>query len=116
MKKILVVDDDVNILEVVDMLLSRNGYEVLTHSTGFNVVDLVKKHAPDLVILDIHLPGKLGSEICKELKTINNLPPILLFSADTKEGDAFAVCKADGFIKKPFDIHDFLEVIKLHTL
>ncbi len=116
MKKILVIDDDKDILDVVEILLTMRGYEVLTHDTGFDVVDMVKKYDPDLLILDIHLPGKLGTEICKELKTINNLPPILLFSADAKEGDAFAICKADGFVQKPFDIHDFLEVVKLHTL
>lgn len=115
MKKILIVDDDLDTLALVQTLLTMQGYEVLTHYTGLDVVDMVKRHNPDLVILDIHLPGKLGTEICKELKTINNLPAILLFSADAKEGDAFAICKADGFIRKPFDVHDFLKVIKVHT-
>ena len=115
MKKILVVDDDLDISDVVKTILTMHGYEVLTHDRGCDAVDLVKKYDPDLVLLDIHLPDKLGTEICKELKIISNLPPVLLFSADAKEGDAFAICKADGFIRKPFDISYFLEVIKLHT-
>lgn len=115
MKKILVVDDDKDIAEVVKMILISHGFDVLTHNTGFNVPDIVKEYKPDLILLDIRLPGKLGTEICKELKEVSKYPPILLFSAHAKEGESFSICNADGFIQKPFDVKKLIDTINLHT-
>ncbi len=114
MQKVLLVDDDPGITEVVQIILSSNGYAVYTHSTGFNVPELVKSYDPDLILLDINLPGKQGTQICKELKAISNLPPILFFSAHASETEANSICKADGFIPKPFDVNKFIEIVRLH--
>lgn len=111
MKKILVVDDDADIAGVVKIILTSNGFEVRTHDTGYHVPEIVKDYQPDLILLDIRLPGKAGTEICKELKEISKKPPILLFSAHAKEGEAYDICKADGFIKKPFEVKSLLKAI-----
>ena len=114
MKKILVVDDDKDILNVVQQILVSHGFDVQTHSTGLNVPDIVMHYHPNLILLDIRLPGKLGTEVCKELKLIHTNLPILLFSAHAEQKEAFAICKADGFIPKPFDIKNLIDTINLH--
>lgn len=115
MKKILVVDDDHDISEVVKMILVSKGYDVLTHDTGLHVEDVVDKFQPNLILLDVRLPGKFGTQVCKELKEVSNYPPILLFSAHAKEGESFAVCEADGFIQKPFEVKQLISAIKDHV-
>jgi len=114
MKKILVVDDDADILNIVQHILIANGFDVQTHSTGLNVPDIVMHYHPNLILLDIRLPGKLGTEVCKELKQIHSNLPIILFSAHAEQGKAFALCDADGFIQKPFDIKNLIDTINLH--
>ena len=114
MKKILLVDDDEDILDIVKSILTLNGFDVKTHSSNFNVSEIVKWNYPDLILLDIRFFGKLGTEICKELKEIYDIP-IILFSADTRHGNEFAQCNADAFIQKPFDIKQLVETINLHV-
>ena len=114
MKKILVVDDDTSILEVVEIILSGQGFNVSTHASGLGVPEVVDKYKPDLILLDILLPHKMGTEICKELKETHTIP-ILLFSAHSNIGAAYKECNADGFIKKPFDVPDFIATIKSLT-
>ena len=115
MKKILVVDDDAAILHVVKLILTSHGFDVQTHSTGLNVPEIVMHYHPNLILLDIRLPGKLGTEVCKELKQIHTNLPIILFSAHADQGEAFAMCDADGFIQKPFDIKNLIDTINLHV-
>jgi DNA-binding response OmpR family regulator len=115
MKKILVVDDDIDILYIIRHLLRSKGFEVTTHSTGVGVPELVFDYKPDLILLDIQLPGKLGTEICKELKEAGTHIPILLFSAHADEEKTIAICHADGFIAKPFDISHLIDTIKFHV-
>jgi DNA-binding response OmpR family regulator len=115
MKKILIVDDDEGILEIVSHILTSYGFDVKTHSTGFNVPDVVLYYHPNLILLDIRLPGKLGTEICKELKQIDSKLPIVLFSAHAEKGKALGICGADDFLEKPFDIGDLIDTINLHV-
>lgn len=113
MKKILVVDDDPGILDVVKYILTSNGFLVQTHDSGYDVPDIILHYRPDLILLDIRLPGKLGTEICRELKKLNKIP-IILFSAHADYHTALAECAADDFIQKPFELDDFLQTIRSH--
>ncbi|MEO6330750.1 MAG: response regulator [Ginsengibacter sp.] len=113
MKKILVVDDDKDIADIVRLILKNKGFAVLTHYTGLGVEEIVSDYRPDLILLDINLPGKHGTEICKELKAINHHPPILLFSAHADETKTFSTYRADGFIGKPFEVNKLIEIISL---
>lgn len=115
MKKILVVDDDEDILDIVSYLLTSYGFDVKTHSTGFNVPDIVLHYHPNLILLDIRLPGKSGTEICKELKQLDSELPIILFSAHAEQGKSYTVCAANGFVQKPFDIKNLIDTINLHV-
>lgn len=114
MKKVLVVDDDQNILEAVKFILTSYGFEVHTHSTGFNVVEVVLDFQPDLILLDIRLPGKSGTEICKELKQLHCIIPVVLFSAHVQPANFLDTLGADAFMKKPFDVKDLINTVKLY--
>jgi DNA-binding response OmpR family regulator len=114
MKKILVVDDDHNILEVVKSILISYGFEVHTHSTGLNVPEVVSDYQPDLILLDVRLPGKSGTDICKELKDQHCVVPIILFSAHTQQPNFLDAFGADAFMQKPFDVRDLVNTVKLH--
>ena len=114
LKKILIVDDDEDILHLVKHILISNGFEVRTHATGLNVPEVVLDFQPDLILLDIRLPGKLGTEICKELKDQHVQIPIILFSAHMLEINFLDTFGADAFMRKPFDVKDLVNTVKLH--
>ncbi len=111
MKKILIVDDDPAILDVTGLILTEHNYTVQTLADGINIEFIIKQFKPDLVLLDIILPGRFGTAICKGLKRIFTIP-IVLFSADLKAAEEYLGCKADDFIAKPFDINCLLSTIK----
>lgn len=114
MKKILIVDDDQDILEIVQLILWKQGYDVKTCATGVGLEELTRYYKPQLILLDVRLPGgKYGTELCKELKQIFAMP-IILFSAELSV--PFATFSADDFIKKPFEVNSFLEMINFHIM
>ena len=113
MKKILIVDDDEDLIEIVKYILIPKGFGVQSHSNGFNVPDVVRYCNPDIIFIDIRLYGASGTDICKQLKRKYNTP-IILFSGDTRKGEAFANCDADGFLAKPFNLNDLLNTINVH--
>jgi DNA-binding response OmpR family regulator len=115
MKKILVVDDDRDVLEVVYYLLSSKGFDVKTHTTGLNVPAAVETFQPNLVLLDINLPGKSGTDICNELKEADNELPIILFSAHSNITKVRNACNPDGYLAKPFDIKDLIGIVRSHV-
>ncbi len=113
MKKILLVDDDEDIIDIIESILRLHGFDVQTHSTNVDVSEIVKWTYPNLILLDIRFYGKLGTEICKELKEIYDIP-VILISADAKRGKEFELCNADAFIEKPFEINHLVDTINLH--
>lgn len=114
MRKILVVDDDESILEVIDILLSQNGYQVITVASLHNLTSIVQNEQPDLILLDLLVNGSNGREVCKSLKEnpLTNSIPIILFSASNNRLKNFKDCNADGILEKPFDLSKLLGVIK----
>ena len=117
MKKILLVDDDEDLVEMLKGILKSNDLQVHAHTTSSNIPDVVKYYKPDLILLDIRLEedddDKSGMDICRELKRTYNIP-ILLISADTKKGKAFKDFDADGFIVKPFTADQLISAITQH--
>lgn len=113
MKKILLVDDDLDIINVVEILLTRNNYKVKATAQWENITKSIKNFSPDLILLDVALGGADGRDICEELKSSTNTQhiPIILFSAYYNLAKDFRGCPADGFVSKPFDISYLLETI-----
>ena len=113
MKKILVVDDDVDILNVVQLVLDANGFEVVAIPNWQHINTHVDEFKPDLILLDVSLGTQDGRNICKQLKSNHNTKhiPVILFSANHNIEKSLSECLADNFISKPFDINDLVEGI-----
>ncbi len=103
---ILVVDDEEDIRELVQLHLDREGYRVLTCETGEQALAMARSKTPDLVVLDLMLPGMDGLEVCKRLKADSALQqiPVVMLTAKGEESDIVAGLElgADDYITKPF--------------
>lgn len=111
--KILVIDDDQDILDAIKFTLEEEGYLVETSKDPKTVDDLRKKNAPSLIILDVLLSTDDGRQISRKLKEGDlKKIPIILISADTAAKKHFSYSKASEFISKPFDIDELTGKIK----
>lgn len=113
-KKILVIDDNIDILEAIKIILEEEGYEVIALDTGDNIFNAIdKNNLPDLVLLDLLLSGKDGITVIHELhaKEETKNIPIILNSAHPKVKDIWINSGASAFIAKPFDMKDLLALI-----
>ncbi|MBO7208278.1 MAG: response regulator transcription factor [Clostridia bacterium] len=111
--KILVVDDDVNICELLRLYLEKEGWEVLVAYNGVKAIELFKAQNTDFVILDIMLPGDDGFTICKTIRAVSNVPVIML-TAKGDVGDKIAGLEigADDYMSKPFNPKELVARIK----
>ena len=118
MKRILVVDDDTNILTVVQLVLETNGFKVATIFNWQQIYTQVDTFKPDLILLDVSLGTQDGRNICKKLKTDDSTKhiPVILFSANHNIEKSISECFADSFISKPFDINDLVEGLNKHLV
>ena len=101
-KKILIVDDDSRFLQTTRGLLESCGYEVVEHDTPFRTMEVVIGQRPDLVLLDVNMPGLSGDRLCSLLKAGRRPPAVLLHSSNDEESlrRAVALCGADGYVCK----------------
>lgn len=118
MNKILVVDDDVDILTVVQLVLDSHGFEVVAISKWQQIYSQIESFKPDLILLDVSLGSQDGRNICRQLKTdtATKKISIVLFSANHNVQKSIPDCFADMFISKPFDIDDLIEGINNQLL
>ncbi|OGF50809.1 MAG: DNA-binding response regulator, partial [Candidatus Firestonebacteria bacterium RIFOXYA2_FULL_40_8] len=105
-EKILIVDDEKDIVELVKYHVEKSGYKALTAGSGGEALDLAAKQQPVLIVLDVMLPGFDGYEVCKILKRNDNTKniPIIMLTAKTAEEDTLTGLKsgADDYLTKPF--------------
>ena len=111
--KILVVDDDLNICDLLRLYFENEGYEVKTANDGAEGVNFFKMYEPDLVLLDIMLPKKDGWQVCREIREISSKPIIML----TAKGEVFdkvlgLELGADDFMVKPFETKELSARVK----
>jgi two-component system phosphate regulon response regulator PhoB len=104
--RILVVDDEADIRELVRLNLAREGYEILDCETGEQALGLSRSKMPDLIVLDLMLPGIDGMEVCKRLRADSKTAciPIVMLTAKGEEADIVAGLEvgADDYVTKPF--------------
>jgi DNA-binding response OmpR family regulator len=107
--KILVVDDEVKIVEILQAYLTKSGYEVITAFSGKDALSIFEKELPSLVILDLMLPDITGEEICKVLRKKSRVP-IVMLTAKVSEEDVINGLNigADGYILKPFSPNELI--------
>jgi two-component system alkaline phosphatase synthesis response regulator PhoP len=102
-KRVLVVDDDVKTVELVKLYLNRDGYKVLTAYDGFDAIRLAKESHPDLIVLDLMLPGLDGLQVFRAVRAESDVP-IIMLTAKTTEQDRLTGLElgADDYVTKPF--------------
>jgi DNA-binding response OmpR family regulator len=116
MARILVVDDEPDILELARVILKSKGYEVITANDGQEALEKVSVSKPDLIILDILMPRMNGFEVCKKLKSDQETAsiPILMFTVLGRDKDREQGLKAgaDDYLVKPFSAEELINIIK----
>jgi two-component system KDP operon response regulator KdpE len=112
---ILIVDDDIGIQRALRMTLALRGYRVLLASKGEEALDIAASEQPDLIILDLNLPGMSGIEVCRELRTWSEAP-IIILSIRERETDKITALDtgADDYMTKPFNTGELLARIRAH--
>lgn len=115
-KKIIVVEDEPDLVDVVTYNLEREGYSVLASQRGDEGLNLVRSKAPDLVLLDLMLPGMDGLSICRQMKSDSSMReiPIIIASAKGEESDVVIGLEmgADDYLAKPFSPRELLARIR----
>jgi len=111
--KVLVVEDDLTLRETLEYNLIRQGYEVHTTADGQTALDIARQERPDLIVLDIMLPGLDGFEVCRILRQEMSAP-ILMLTARDEEVDKVVGLEigADDYMTKPFSMRELLARVK----
>ncbi len=112
-QKILVVDDEVNICELIQLYLEKEGFDVSVANDGLTAIEIFKETTPDLVILDVMLPGADGWQVCREIRKISQIPVIFL----SAKGETFdkvlgLELGADDYMVKPFEPKELTARVK----
>jgi DNA-binding response OmpR family regulator len=115
--KILVIDDEPEITEIIQTFLENAGYTVMAENSAVMGVERAKSFSPDLILLDISMPFMDGYDVCSELKkgvVTTGIPVVFLSGKDSKEdsGKSFKV-GGDMFIKKPFSCERLLDIVRI---
>jgi len=113
MPKIMAVDDELNILELEKLYLSREGYQVETAASGSEALAKIPSFSPDLVILDLMLPDMDGFEVCRQIRSKSSLP-ILMLTARKEDIDKIVGLEmgADDYLTKPFNPRELIARIR----
>jgi len=117
MPRLLIVDDDQDLLEVVKSILHKKGFDVFVLSDAENIPDTVKSCEPQLILLDVFLAGVDGLEVCKRLKAApySRHIPVIIFSAYPRVAEtAIYEFGANDFIAKPFEVNELVK--KIHKV
>jgi len=102
-KKVLVVDDDVKTVELVRLYLNRDGYRVITAYNGNDALRLAREGHPDLIVLDLMLPGMNGLDVCRTIRAESDVPIIMLTALTTDDDRLTGLdLGADDYMTKPF--------------
>jgi two-component system, OmpR family, alkaline phosphatase synthesis response regulator PhoP len=115
-KKVLVVDDEKYIVELLQVNLESNGFEVLTCDSGDKVISACESSMPDIILLDLMLPGLDGIEVCKRIRNHPKLEKIVIIMITARDDEIDKVIGlelgADDYISKPFSVREVLARIK----
>ena len=113
MKKVLIVDDEPRIVKFLSLKLASSGFQVTPASNGKEALEQARKVNPDIVIMDIIMPGMNGVETLKQLRKMCHCP-VVLFSARDHDSDEIRELGADDYIRKPFDPDEMVRRINAY--
>jgi DNA-binding response OmpR family regulator len=115
-RRVLVIEDEPSIAEAIGFLLRRDGWEVLNHDHGADALDRIRAARPDLVILDVMLPGRTGLEILRALRAEADIAelPVLMLTArgQSRDRELAESCGASRFMSKPFSNAEMLASVR----
>ena len=113
-KTILIVEDEQNIVDILSFNLSREGYDTLEAYDGPAGLQLALENDPDLILLDLMLPGMDGFEVCRKVRESGSAAPIIMLTAREEEADKVLGLElgADDYITKPFSVRELLARVK----
>lgn len=115
-KQVLLIEDEPNIIEAIRFILSRDGWEVKTHANGKDAVETVRATKPDVIILDVMLPGRSGFDILSEIRGDSVLggTPVLMLTArgQSKDREMAERAGASHYMTKPFSNSEILETVR----
>lgn len=115
-RRVLLIEDEPNIIEAISYILSKDGWTVHTHSDGETALDKVAQSAPDLIILDVMLPGRSGYDILRDLRSSDQTRdlPILMLTArgQAKDREMAVQLGATQFMTKPFANDEVRQVVR----
>jgi len=116
MKKILIIEDEQDIVDIATLILEDEGYEVHSFTNFLGYENIVNNCHPDLVLLDLNLQGYHGKDICKYIKGTEHLKQtsVVLMSANRDIQAVKEEAGADAYICKPFDLNDFINTVKTY--
>lgn len=111
--KVLIVDDDENIVELIRLYLEKEGFSTITANNGLRAVELFKSETPSIVVLDVMMPEMDGWQVCREIRRVSNIPIIML----TAKGETFdkvlgLELGADDYMVKPFETKELVARVK----
>ena len=113
-KTVLIVEDEQNIVDILAFNLSREGYDTIEAYDGVTGLQLALEHNPDLILLDLMLPGMNGFEVCRRIRETGSTTPVLMLTAREEEADKVMGLElgADDYITKPFSMRELLARVK----
>lgn len=113
---VLLIEDEPNIIEAIRFILSRDGWQVDTHSNGTDAVDVVRAKTPDVLILDVMLPGRSGYDILRDLREAAETQalPVLMLTArgQSKDREMAERAGVNRFMTKPFSNAEVLDAVR----
>ena len=113
MARVLVVDDDINICELIRIYLEKEGFQVTVCYNGRKAIEVFKEETPDIVILDIMLPGMDGWQVCREIRRLSDIPIIMLSARDETFNKVLGLeLGADDYMVKPFEPKELVARIR----
>jgi two-component system cell cycle response regulator DivK len=114
-KKVLILDDDLDILQICTIVLKKKGFDVLTVNNSNQVVEQVTNYQPDVILMDNWIPGPGGIEATRSLKLKPETQdiPVIFFSANSNVTQLAQEARADYFLQKPFDITELEGIVQM---
>lgn len=113
MTRVLVVEDEPNLREPLVYLLEKEGYQVVEAADGNAAVETFRKHSPDLILLDLMLPGISGNEVCRQIRSESQVPIIMITAKDTEIDKVVGLeIGADDYVTKPYSTRELLARMK----
>ena len=113
---VLVIDDEPELVKLLDYNLTKAGYLAISAKDGVSGLEMARKHAPDVIILDVMMPGLDGWEVCKKLRQdpATASTPLLMLTSKAEEGDRVLGLElgADDYVGKPFGVRELLARVK----